>query len=257
MKRFLAACIVSLLAFAALLTYARLGGGQIPTEAQELANEASLAYEQGNFIRAAQLYEQAVDHTHQPELFYNLGNAYYRQGDIGRAALNYRRTLALTPRNQDASANLALVKNQALDPFNGSAQGFSNLFTGLNQNELALLALGLWLGSGLLWLGQHITAGKLRVGLQSMLILVALAALLSILSLGCRIYEESHHPTGVIVVQEVQATSGPGTQYPVKFSLHSGTEASIMEKRNEWVRVTLPGSSLQGWIPSTAIEPIR
>ncbi len=50
-------------------------------------------------------------------LFYNLGNAYYKQGDHGRAILNYRRAQQLAPRDPDIEANLALARAQAVDQF--------------------------------------------------------------------------------------------------------------------------------------------
>ncbi len=263
MKRLLAACILSILIFTILALYAHLGGGQISPDALSLAEEAALAYESGDYTQAARLYEQAAANAAQPLLFYNLGNAYYRLGDIGRAVLNYKRALELAPRHRDARTNLALVQAQTLDRFGGSSLALSAQFAGLtknwlNQNELALLALGLWFGCGLLWLFYRtVPGGRLRAGLQMAFVLAIVFALLGVLSLGSRMYEESRYPAGVIVAQEVQAASGPGRQYPVEFNLHSGCEVSLLEERSGWVRLTLPGSNLQGWIPSETVERVR
>ena len=75
-------------------------------------------------------------------------------------------------------------------------------------------------------------------------------------SLGGRLYIEEVRPEGVVVAEEIDVWSGPGSQYIVEFTLHNGTEVSIIEQRNSWVRLSLPGGQLQGWVPASAVEPI-
>ncbi|MCQ3980520.1 MAG: hypothetical protein DPW09_44490, partial [Anaerolineae bacterium] len=74
-----------------------------PTEAMRVANED---YEAGNYADAASIYEAIIaSGLHNSNVYYNLGNAYFKQEDLGRAILNYRRAQRLDPRDADTTAN--------------------------------------------------------------------------------------------------------------------------------------------------------
>ena len=76
---------------------------------EELAQSGDSAYAADNFVLARELYTEAMKTGGSSAvLFYNLGNAYYRQGNLGKAIVNYERALKLDPTNADARENLAL-----------------------------------------------------------------------------------------------------------------------------------------------------
>ncbi len=81
-----------------------------------LAQQADSAYAQDNFALAERLYLESIkqDGT-SSTIFYNLGNAYYRQGNLGKAIVNYERALKLDPTNADARDNLDFVKSKITD----------------------------------------------------------------------------------------------------------------------------------------------
>ena len=54
----------------------------------------------------------------------------------------------------------------------------------------------------------------------------------------------------------MNVTSGPGEQYVTEFTLHSGAEVRLIERRDYWVRLALPGGQLQGWVPAEAVEAV-
>ena len=73
-------------------------------------------YEDGRYEQAARSFQQLVDKGYgDPVLYYNLGNAYFKQGDIGRAILNYLRAERLAPRDDDIRTNLDFARSQTLD----------------------------------------------------------------------------------------------------------------------------------------------
>jgi tetratricopeptide (TPR) repeat protein len=111
---------------------------------------ANALYESGHAAEAIQMYEQLVAQgVEDSGLFYNLGNAYYRQNDLGRALLNYELAARLAPRDPDIEANLALARTQAGisepaaadDPIHALAGVVDSWFS---LNELAVVALGSW-----------------------------------------------------------------------------------------------------------------
>ncbi len=226
---------------------------------------ANQLYESGQFEKAAQAYQQLVDQGFEDVvLFYNLANAYFKQGQLGYAILNYRRAEQLAPRDADVANNLRLAREQTVDQIDKtSGRGFFDYlvqFTKawLTVDELAWIALGLWFLLTLLLI--VLTRSRVRSvwheGAQYTLIVVALLLLASGFSLGSRLYIERVRPPAVVLASEVDVTSGPGTQYVTEFTLHSGAEVALIETRGNWVRLTLPGDELQGWVPTNAIARI-
>lgn len=84
--------------------------------ALSLTERGDSAYEADNFVLAEQLYISALEkHGTSPSLYYNIGNAYYRQGNLGMAVVNYERALKLDPTDEDARANLEFVQGKLAD----------------------------------------------------------------------------------------------------------------------------------------------
>ena len=224
---------------------------------------ANQLHEAGNYDDAIRIYEQLIAQGVQDStVHYNLGNAYYQKGDIGRAVLNYQRASQLNPRDADVRANLELARSQAQSPFMDAAPGPVGILATMTDrwltlDETAVLALALWFLAGILLLGWRILEpGKMRTFAQS----GALIALLFLgfigLSLGTRIYTERAMPEGVVVAPVVAVSSEPGEQFITDFSLHSGTEINLSETQGEWARLEVPGDAFEGWIPLKAVEPV-
>lgn len=83
---------------------------------QPLAERADSAYSAENYKLAVQLYKQAISEDGvSSTLYYNLGNAEYRCGNLSGAIINYNRALKLNPSNEDAKANLEFVNDRIID----------------------------------------------------------------------------------------------------------------------------------------------
>ncbi len=230
-----------------------------PTEAMSLANQN---YEAGDYAEAAAIYEAIIESgLHNSTVYYNLGNAYFKQGELGRAILNYRRAQRLAPRDADVAANLAVARTQTLDQLAAPTEGtWSNLVKLVDEwltlREGALLALVLWV-----FIGGVAVVAILKPSIRRWCAItagvLAVFLVIGLLSIANRYYTDQTYPPAVIVAQQVDVTSGPGGsgQYLVEFTLHAGAEVSVLESRPGWQRITLPGD-LQGWVPDEAIERI-
>ncbi len=87
--------------------------GSVSLYGQTLEQKANAEYDKDNYSEALKLYLQvAQDEGTSSDLFYNIGNTYYRMGDLGRAVLNYERALILNPGNDDAKTNLEFVNTK-------------------------------------------------------------------------------------------------------------------------------------------------
>jgi tetratricopeptide (TPR) repeat protein len=241
-----------------------------PVAAKETMDTANQLYESGQFARAAQGYEQLLDQGFTDSiLFYNLGNAYFKQGNYGRAILNYRQAERLAPRDADIQANLSLARTQIGDqaaetPVDSPSEGLVSRLGHWTQrrltlNELAMLALVLWfLVVALVILFNSLKKRTLfREGVQYSLMVTVLVFTLALAGLGSRLYVEYTQPEGVIVAAEINVTSGPGAQYTTEFTLPGGTEVNLVEQRGNWVRLALPNQTeAQGWAPANAVAAI-
>jgi len=227
----------------------------------ETMKRSNQLYENGRFPEAIQTYQQLVDQGFEDSaLFYNLGNAYYKSGDFGRAILNYKRAALLAPRDSDIQANLAFVRSltadqyerQAADPLDQWMEFVSSILT---QNEISMLALGaFWLlvliASGYL----HARSNKIRQVVKAALVLSILFFAVFGFTLGGQIYREIAVQQVVLVADIVEVTNGPGAEYSTALTLHSGAELQLIEIRGEWALIILPGDQFQGWVPLSAIE---
>ena len=222
--------------------------------------EANQLYEAGQFVEAVAAYQALVDAgVEDGTLYYNLGNAYFKAGDLGHAILNYRRAQALLPRDPDVTANLQLARAQTTDRLvevedGGALVSFVRrvLVEWTTLDEAAAITLGLWVllcalvVATILW-------PRGRQGLTYGIVVVAVLLAIGMLSVGVRVPEARNKAPAVVVAVSVEVRSGPGEDYLTEFSLHAGAEIRVLEQRNGWVRIALPGD-LQGWMPSEAVE---
>ena len=256
MKRGLLLLGVVLVVFLLVILSRQFADAPDGSAAMKLANDL---YERGSFVEATQIYQQLADEGYGDSIvFYNLGNAYYKSGDLGRAILNYLRAERLAPRDPDIQDNLQIARDGIVDPFERSEQ---SALAGsirvpqlkLSLDELALIALGLWilLALMLLLLARRFSFRRL-IGYAS--VVVALLLLAGIVSLGSGLSSEAEDRKVVVVAESVDVVGGPGQQYEAKFTLHGGNEASLVETRGAWSRLRLAGGQLQGWVPADAVE---
>ena len=226
---------------------------------------ANELYEHGRFAESAQLYEQLVaQEMGSSAVYYNLGNAYYQQGELGQAILNYNRALTLDPRDADIQTNLALARSQVVDQFGiEAADDIYSIYTtavhsNLTVNQTAVLALIFWFVFAIAIIAiRQMQAGKLRTYLKIGTAVAGIFFLIATFSLGNRLVEQMTTDHAVIVATEVNVTSGPGDQYATQFTLHNGAEVELVEARGQWAKLALPGGETAGWLPANTIEAIN
>ena len=240
----------------------------IPNQAKPLIDRetmlrANQLYENGRFSDAAQIYQQLIDQDFKDSsLFYNLGNAYYRRGDLGKAILNYERAARLAPRDGDIQANLTYANNQSLDQYEFEANSPLEQWTQaasskLTLNEISVLALVIfWVLIILFILYRHSRSSGFKKGLRYALVFTLFIFAISVITLGGRIYTESTSPDAIVTVESVDVISNPGDGGVTQFTLHSGAHVVLLETRGQWVLLSLPGDQFQGWVPVESVEGI-
>lgn len=245
-----------------VVVLAAAGGSALAQErsAAGAMSDTNGRYERGDFAGAIQGYEDLIERGYDDAaLYYNLGNAYFKQDDLGRAILNYLRAQELSPRDTDIRANLELARSQTVDQI----QGDDSLIASISAfgrgvataEEIGIAALALWAVSAL---GMAAAVARPSMRIRAIVrggsIAGMTAALIALLLLSSMLYANSNDDAGIITAEEIAVLSGPGTQYSTEFTLHSGAQVRLVESRQGWRRIALPGGDLQGWVPSDAME---
>jgi len=224
---------------------------------------ANQLYNTGSYAEAAQMYEQLLSQgIVDSSLYYNLGNAYYVQGDLGRAILNYQRAARLDPRDPEIRANLSLARALAANenivepksPFQSLANFTSSWLT---LDETALISLALWFLLGFLVLTyRQFQPGKIRTLAQYGTIITLLIFTVAGISFGSRLYADQTRPEAVIIADQVTINTSPGEEFATDFSLASGAEVELLDIQGSWAHLALPNDILDGWIPVSTIETV-
>ena len=262
MKRIISLTLIGLLFIAVITAGITLLSPESSIDPQTMQT-ANQLIESGHYAEAAASYEQLIAQGgRDSNLYYNLGNAYYLQGDLGRAILNYQRAAQLAPRDQDIRANLALARAQVEQSYPeaqpGPLESISNLIgKWMTLDETAILALACWFTFAFLVLTwRQLRPGKLQESIRLASFILLLLVVVASLSLGSRIATANNQPEAVIVAPVVTVSSSPETRDTTQFQLYSGTEINLLETQGAWVEFSLPGETLKGWLPLEAVETI-
>jgi hypothetical protein len=227
------------------------------TEVMQTANEQ---YQAGRFIEATKNYEVIVEAGVQhSNVYYNLANAYFKQGDLGYAILNYRRAQRLDPRDADIAANLAIARAQTIDQIEAAGLNEFNFgqilggFAWFTLGEIALLLLAFWLFA-CLTICLYILQPQFRQVWNWLLAGWLLLLVLGGVAIGSSFYNGWRYPAAVVVAPEIEVITNPDTleESTVEFTLHAGAEVNILDRRLGWRQIALPGD-LRGWVPNDAI----
>ncbi len=223
---------------------------------------ANQLYAAGHYAEAIQLYEgQVARGVQDSALFFNLGNTYFQQGDLGRAVLNLERAAQLNPRDADIQINLSLVREQTTELFAEEPEGplavLADITGWMTENETAVIVLSFWFLLGFLLLARGQTkSGKVQKALQVGVVLALALLLITGASLASRSFLEQTHPAGVVVSPTVAVSNGPGAEFTTEFSLSGGTTVNFTETQGEWVRLAAPEGAGENWLPIEAIETV-
>ncbi len=229
----------------------------VPTEASDYSNEAVRAnslYVEKKYAASAQAYESLIEKRVQNGyLYYNLGNTYIRMGKTGPAILNYIRAQKWIPRDENLEANLKFAIQQTRDKIELPPPGTLNVLffwvNDLNFNELIAFTIGLnfifWIS---LTLWMYFRTPTLKIACNTLLCFL----LLSFVSIGVKIKNESDLRLGVVLAKDVKVKSGRAEDAVTLFQLHEGTLVTITDKHDNWLEVRL-NDEQKGWVPKGSL----
>src|SRR6516225_6297042 len=217
--------------------------------------KANQEYAQGNFKEAIAGYEALVRAGQwNANLFYDLGNAYFRTHDFGRAILNYERALALDQHHPEATANLQIARDEsrALELQPSKLERYLQFAT-INQYSIAA-AVAFWLG--IFGIVVAIFARRRSAALLSLSILCLFVCAVALWAIHTLDNGSEGRGLAIVTGNDVQARLATADTANSVLALPAGSEIKILSTRGDWMYAALP-NSLRGWIQTKHAEPVR
>lgn len=235
----------------------------IPLSASAVTKErADSAYAQEHYQQAIADYEALLKSGVSADLYYNLGNAYYRTDNITKAILNYERALLLSPGDDDIRFNLQMARSKTIDKITPQSEMF---FVTWYHSLVNLMSVDAWARTALFTLAIAIVLVLLylfsdRMWLRKFGFFGALALVIVFLLSNLFAFQQKHkltHRTGAIVITSAAAVkSTPSKNGTDLFILHEGTCVTMTDQSmREWKEIRM-ADGRKGWIETRQIETI-
>jgi len=221
-----------------------------PGEAQSVFIKAGFAYKDGKYDEAAKLYEQIVSGGWESgATYYNLGNSYFKKGQLGYAVLNYERASHLMPRDADLKANarFALSATTPLARLSDRPFWQAVLIKSIENfsDDEVVLAIFLLL---IVLSGGHVAALYLSWPRQRVWPVGLLVASLMVFFLTAFVTRKDDEKDLAVVVKTTAARFEPKDTATVHFEVNDGEKVRIEQQEGLWLKVERPDGKV-GWIP--------
>ncbi len=228
----------------------------------DVYRQANMAYQERNYANAIELYNSLLKEGQlAPELYFNLGNAYYKTGNVPQSILNYERALKMNPKDEDALFNLKIAKLKIIDKVDPVPQIFykrwfeslTNLLSPDDWSTLLLVLLWLSLLSSLMYLFGHSVSLR-KTGF--ILSLSFLALVLFSFAIASESNSKIHSEKEAIVMSaSVYVKSSPDLRGNDLFIIHEGIKVELLDELKDWKKIKLINGNI-GWLLAKDIEII-
>ena len=228
-----------------------------------LVIKGNKAYIAKNYDRAINDYEKILNEGFEsPELYYNLGNSYYKKGILGKAILNYEKGLKLAPNNEDLKYNLKIANAHIVDKIETLPEFFLsrwwknfaaifplNILTVILVVTFIVFLIAIWI----FIFGK--TGNSKKTGLFGGVFIFAVF-LLFIFVYITKVSEIKNSRYAIILSQEVTARTSPDETAKAVFVLHEGTKVRVEDKVGGWEQIKLSDGK-KGWVPKGTFGLIK
>ncbi len=222
---------------------------------------ANKLYQDGQFENAIALYEDIIAKGYESgDIYFNLGNAYYKLGNIAKSRINYERSLLWLEGDEDVKQNLELLKLRLVDQIEPTPKLFINVWWDSILNTLNIDSFG-YIVLTLLWIVLISAAMFLhyrkrgRQKLKGLFILSLVSCILALTIWISKIYQFETENYGVILKSTVTIYSGPAENLTELFVIHEGTKVKIERVTSDWYEIRLEDGKT-GWLEQNVLEII-
>jgi tetratricopeptide (TPR) repeat protein len=242
-----------------LLFISFLAHSQTP---EKLFAEANTFYKEANFERSMGVYlaieEQGLESS---ELYYNLGNCYYKLNKVAPAIYYYEKALKLDPLNEDAQFNLAFAKRMTIDAIEELPKSFlqkfsENVTEKLSFDTWALIAVNASFLASLLFLLYHFSStSRKKLFYFNTTIFAVFVMLISVFFAFDNYDTVQINRTAIIFSAKAEIKNAPTNSSDEVFELHEGTKVIILDELDNWKKIKIADGKV-GWIRDDELKEI-
>ena len=250
-----------------LLAFAVVAAMAAPASAAEHCNgieSGVVYYNEGDFERAIDEWRTCVDNgTENADLYYNLANAYFRNGKLGFAIYYYKSALRLDPSNDDILHNLKYAQTMTRDKVEEDGEE-NPLLAGLFKTHHALsLKTQMWTLLGLFWLMAIIAIAR-RISRNSKAKNVLIGSLFGLsgifciiaMSAGYKIFVAETDIEGVVTAKDADVTSAPNEKSQTLNTLSEGTTFEVLSEQGNYAEIRL-GEKIRGFVKQSDVGIVK
>ncbi|MGB3591109.1 MAG: tetratricopeptide repeat protein [Nonlabens sp.] len=217
--------------------------------------KANKAYTTENYDLAIAVYKQILESgQHSAELYFNLGNAFYKKNEIGESIYYLEKARQLNPDDPEIKNNLAFANRAKIDsiealPENAIGSNVDDLIRNLSIDEWAYLSIVIVLITLLLAIFYiyAATSGKKRL----FFILMVVGILFSALTIMAAFYARDQinsQQFAIVMIDEIVGREAPKQNSNSVFTIHEGTKIEVIELFEDWAQISLANGS-KAWLP--------
>ena len=219
---------------------------------------ANKAYADGKYQQAVELYEQILQkRLASGEVYFNLGNAYYKLNQIGKAILYYEKAEVYLSGDEALEQNLKIARLKIVDkieplPILFLTEWWNTAINAFAFTTIAWLSFGFF-GLTLFWLAIYLLVNR-RIFVRLAWIAAAVFIIMLVMFIG-KIYQFESSQYGIIFADKISVVGEPTLTGQELFILHEGTKVKINRSLDGWYEISLADGKT-GWIKADALEII-
>ena len=225
----------------------------------ELLQKAEKAYDSKKYKDAITNYEELVkDGFKSYQLYYNLGNAYFKNNQLGKAIYYYELARKINPNDEDVRINLGITSAKTIDKIDAKENFFisavkSNLLSSFSTSSWAWFSIGSFIIACILFF-VFVSSSNIPIKRISFLFsCILLIGFVLTYSLGySALKSKSENKFAIITAKEIKIMNEPTPPASSKFSLHEGTKIRVVENNGDWLLIKLDNGN-EGWVKTTDV----
>ena len=229
---------------------------------RELFEKANDLYKEGAYNEAITLYETIEEsELVSADLYYNLGNSYYKLNKVAPSIYYFEKALKLNPNHTDAANNLKFANRMTIDEIEDLPKTFfqkigTNVIQKFSFETWAIVAIVASFLAAILFLLYYFSkTTKTKLVFFNLSILVSILFAFSIFFAFSAYNFHKKNRTAIIFDAKVEINNAPSINSEVIFELHEGTKVVILDDLQNWKKIKLADGKI-GWINSNAVKEI-
>lgn len=227
-----------------------------------LFDEANTFYNNGKYTEAIQKYEAILKTgQHSAEVYFNLGNAYYKLNHIAPSIYYYEKALQLSPKDVEIQNNIVFARNMTIDaidtvPEIGLSKFVRKAIDSFSFDVWAMISVTLmilFVTLFLMYYFTHLTHNKRFTFIASLGSIFF--ACLSLAFAFQKYAMDNNDKPAIVFAQEAQVRTDPNLRGEESFRLHEGTKVQVLDTISNWKHIQLTDGKT-GWITSDEIKEL-